>query len=463
MKFYLYLGAFFLGVFLGSVFEINIYTVFLSISLSFFIFLISVFDKNNFKKVIPISLFIFFISLGFFRIYLFDFNLDLSEFEKYVGQNISIVGVVVDEIDKREENQKITLAVNVLNSEELDEDVKVLITGSLYDNLNYGDEIKVFGKLQKIENFENDNGIEFDYINYLGKDNIRYLIYYPKIEILYSGNGSGIKEKLFSIKHSFVESFSRVIPEPHSSLLAGLTVGAKQSLGTDLLDKFREVGLIHIVVLSGYNVTIIADFIVKIFSFLPRFASLSLGSLSIIFFAVATGGSATIVRASIMALIAILARATGRTNQMTRALFLAGAIMVIHNPAILTFDPSFQLSFVATLGLIHIAPRIEKYFGFLTERFSLREFAVATISTQIAVLPLLVSMTGEISLISPVVNILVLAFIPLTMLLGFITGVFGFFSYYLALIPGYITYILLSYELWIVNIFSQIPFLSISF
>lgn len=462
MKFYLYLGAFFVGVFLGTFFNINIFHFVFALLVSLFLFFIAIFQKENFKKVFPLSIFILLFSLGLLRAFLFDFGRDLSEFEFFVGQNVSMSGVIVDEVDKRENNQKITFEVSSLNSDGVQKGVKVLATVNLYENLSYGDEIKIFGKLQKIENFENENGIEFDYINYLGKDNIEYLVYYPKIEVLSSNNGNFIKEKLFSFKHSFVKSFSQVIPEPHASLLAGLTVGAKQSLGTELLGKFRDVGLIHIVVLSGYNVTIIANFIVKIFSFLPKYLSLSLGSLSIVFFAVATGGSATIVRASIMALIAILARATGRTNQMTRALFLAGTVMVLHNPAILTFDPSFQLSFVATLGLIHIAPMIEKYFYFITERFSLREFAVATISTQIAVLPLLMYMTGKISLISPVVNILVLAFIPLTMLLGFITGILGFFSYYLSLIPGYLTYILLSYELFIVDIFSNLSFATIS-
>ncbi|MEK7147475.1 MAG: ComEC/Rec2 family competence protein, partial [Patescibacteria group bacterium] len=105
----------------------------------------------------------------------------------------------------------------------------------------------------------------------------------------------------------------------------------------DWLEKFRTVGVIHIVVLSGYNITIVAEFIMRLLAFLPRAARLAGGALAIILFAVMTGGSATIVRASLMAILVVVARATGRIYGITRALLLAGFLMVLHNPKILVF------------------------------------------------------------------------------------------------------------------------------
>ena len=82
----------------------------------------------------------------------------------------------------------------------------------------------------------------FDYVSYLAKDDIFYEIAFPKVELLSQGNGNFIKTKLYDFKNKFIDNFSQSIPEPHSSLLSGLLLGAKQSLGKDLLTDFRKAG-----------------------------------------------------------------------------------------------------------------------------------------------------------------------------------------------------------------------------
>src|SRR3989338_10307312 len=159
----------------------------------------------------------------------------------------------------------------------------------------------------------------------------------PRVALLSGGQGSWFVEKLFAFKESFIANISRLIPEPHAALLGGLVVGAKQSLGKKLLDDFRTVGVIHIVVLSGYNITIIAYFIEWLFSRLRKNLRLTLASLGIILFAIMVGASATVVRATIMALLALMARSIGRTYMVTRALLIAGSLMLLHNPKILVF------------------------------------------------------------------------------------------------------------------------------
>ena len=199
----------------------------------------------------------------------------------------------------------------------------------------------------------------------------------------------------------------------------------------------------------------------RFFSFLPHLAGISIGAIAIIFFAIMTGASATIVRASIMALLVLLARATGRTYAITRALFIAGFFMILHNPKILVFDSSFQLSFMATLGLIYLEPKIEQYFKLVPTKWQLREFATATVATQLFVLPLILYKMGDLSLVALPVNMLILAFVPLTMLFGFLTGVLGFVSTILSLPFAYVTYALLTYQLKVVELFASLPFASL--
>ncbi len=135
--------------------------------------------------------------------------------------------------------------------------------------------------------------------------------------------------------------------------------------------------------------------------------------------------------------------------------------MLIENPLILLYDPSFQLSFLATLGLVLLSPPIEKRLGFITEKFGIRGVVTSTLATQIFISPYLLYMMGQLSIIGIVVNILVLPIIPLTMLFVALTGLAGFVSVFISQILSWVSYILLSYELFIVKIFSNMPFASI--
>jgi len=470
--FYFSILSFIAGIAFCSILDFGLSFGFFWLFLAIIVWIIGRFLHHqpcNNRFIIILPLLFFFFGLGLIRCSLSNEAQQNYLLDDLVEQEVSLVGVVIDEADERENNTKLTVKTKEIRTSGgstsrsfvVNVEMKVLLTVPHYPQFEYGDEIKFLGILEKPENFLADSGREFDYIRYLAKDGIFYQMFYPKTELLSKGGGNFIKEKLFVAKKSFLGEVKKTIPEPEVSLLGGLLVGVKQSLGQELQDDFRKVGLIHIVVLSGYNVTIIAEFIMGIFAIFPRMVGMSLSALSIVLFAIMVGGSATIVRASIMALLVILARATGRVNDITRALFLAGFVMVLHNPQIVVFDPSFQLSFTATLGLIFLSPKLNKFFKFIPTKFYLREAASATISTQIFVLPLLLYMMGELSVVAVLVNLLVLMFIPVTMLFGFLAGMIGLISTWLSLPFSYLTYFLLSYELKVVELFADLPFASV--
>jgi competence protein ComEC len=158
-----------------------------------------------------------------------------------------------------------------------------------------------------------------------------------------------------------------------------------------------------------------------------------------------------------MVLVALLAKHTNRDYKASRILGFTIVLMLAPNPLLLVFDPSFQLSVLATIGLIWVSPLVSEKLTAVTERFGLREILSTTIATQVTVLPFLVYSMGNLSLVSLPVNILILSFIPLTMLLGFVTGLFGLVSLYLSFIPGVFTYALLRYELFVVRVGASIP------
>lgn len=389
------------------------------------------------------------IGLGQLRYNQSDLSGRQSDLQNEIGQRVSLIGIVSDEPEQKENYNRMIL--------EKEDKSKILVYVQNYPKFKYGDKLKIVGLLKKPENFN-----DFNWIAYLAKEGIYYEMYYPQTEFISGGNGFWIKEKLFALKEEFLSAISRVVPEPHSAFLGGITIGAKEGLPESLQEKFRITGVAHIVALSGYNITIVSETIMMFFSFLPQYLAIGGGVAGVILFAIMTGASATVLRASIMALLALTARATGRIYTVSWALYLAGFFMVLQNPKILRFDTSFQLSFLATLGLIYISPIVKNKLGFVTDKFNLREIFSATISAQIAVLPLLVYKTGLFSIVGLPVNFLILPFIPLTMFLGFAVGILGIFSALLSAPFAWASYALLQYELWIVDIFAKLPFSAIN-
>lgn len=384
----------------------------------------------------------------------------------FVDEHVTVTGVVVRDPDLRVSHKKIVVEVDVVHGgigEELHvNDVHILVTIDRHDVVTYGDLVVLNGRLLVPENFITDTGREFDYQNYLSKDDIFYQMFQPDVEVLDTGYGSRITAWMLSLKRVLVRSINRIFSQPEGSLLAGELFGEKSALGGELQDAFRRTGVIHIVVLSGFNITIVALFMIWLLTriFHPRVA-LFFGIAGIVLFALLVGGGATVIRASIMAILVIIARLIGRDYDVTRALFLAAFFMILHNPKILVFDISFQLSFLATLSLIYIAPHIEKKLGWVTTKIELRETLVQTLSAQVFVLPLLIYSIGEFSVVSVVVNALVVPLVPLTMLLGFITGIVGLVSQTIAGIVMVPSYVLLKLQLIFVEFFNRFSFAAV--
>ncbi|MDO8183557.1 MAG: ComEC/Rec2 family competence protein [bacterium] len=393
------------------------------------------------QKYILISLICFGLTLGLTRIYLVPQASD--ELVNKVGEKVEFTGILVAEPDRRDTQIRLTVRPNGFKD-------KVLVVAPTYGSYKYGDELKITGKLEWPESFETEAGKIFDYQKYLAKDGIFFIVNFSEIERIGGDEGNTVIASLFSLKSWFVGRLEKLLPEPESSLLAGLVVGEKQALGKEWNDRFRTVGLSHIVVLSGYNLSIVAKYILIIAGlFLSKNLSLLAGAGGIVAFAIMVGGGATVLRASVMALIALLARATGRLYQATIALIMAGVLMLLWNPQVLVYDLGFQLSFLATLGVIHGPVLLAPYFSKLTDRWGVKDILLTTLSAQIIVLPWILYTTGNLSLVALPANLLVLPVIPATMLFGFLTTFISPLAF--------IAHLLLAYILLVVKILAIFP------
>jgi len=397
----------------------------------------------GFRKMLIAVLCISFV-FGFLRVSVVNKD---SVLEKFVGKKVELEVLIIEEPDVREKFQHVV--VEEINSKE-----NIRITLSRFKDIKYGDTLKLRGKLELPENFENENGITFDYVNYLGKSEIYTTMFFPEMEMLESVQASKTKHYLFEIKEFAVKEFNENLPSPHAELISGILLGTKQALGEDLLSDFRRTGLIHIVVLSGFNVSIIVLMVMTALSSLPRIPKMIVGILIMTFFIIMVGAGATVIRAGIMTFLALFAKAFYHKTDLNRSLFFAGFLMILINPLILLYDPSFQLSFLATIGLVNFSPYIERKIVKIPGWCG-REIISATVATQIAVTPLLIFMTGEVSVVSTLVNLLVLPIIPFVMLVGLIVVVFSKLPFVLSFIPTSVLFWSLEYVLHVVKYFSQ--------
>ncbi len=478
LYFYSFIVSFIVGIVLESMFGFGIFFAILFAVLAVvLVFIRSV--RSTAQNSFLVSLILFGSAIG---IALVDFSAvsrNANALDSFVGKFAHVEGIVVDEPDIREQYTNIVIKVHtvvdvsapvVLDSAGLSrpkdlrdtipqnrKPVRIFVRVPHYPAFRYGDDVVFVGKISTPKNFLSAKETRvFDYRAYLAKDGIYYQMYFPKTSILGHNNGNIVYEKLFALKEVLMRNIIKMIPDPEAALAGGILLGVKQSLGTELLQKFRDTGVAHIVVLSGYNIAVVASAVAATTLFLPFTFRIIASVLGIILFAMMVGGGATVVRATIMILVVILARVTGRESDGLRALFLAGGIMVALNPMILLYDVSFQLSFTATLALIVLSPIIEKYFSFISQKI-LREILIATVSAQIFVLPLLLYHMGTISLVSIIANLFILPVVPIGMLTAFLLSVF-------ALVPilgsalAFVSYVILAYMIFAVELFVRVPF-----
>ncbi len=252
----------------------------------------------------------------------------------------------------------------------------------------------------------------------------------------------------------FTAVINAYLPEPHASLLNGILFGISLKTDPVFYQKLRTVGLLHLVVLSGMNITILAAIIGILTGFISKRASTLITILTIIIFIIFVGPQAPIIRAGIMGCLTLVAIIYGRKTVALYALLLSLFFIAVFWRQWLT-TISLQLSYGATLGII--------LFGQTKSQNELRKEIKTTLAAQALTVPIIFYYFRQISVVAPVANLLVASFIPALMIFGFLAAVLGKIHFFLGLIPAYICYGILSYIIFVIDWLAKLPFASISF
>lgn len=270
--------------------------------------------------------------------------------------------------------------------------------------------------------------------------------------------GEGVEKNiqlgwLSSFRQTLDQKFEHFLPSPQSQLLSGIVLGEKKDLPPEFRLALRDTSTLHIVVVSGQNLSMVAGFFLALSGLIKRRLAIALAFSAIIFYTLLTGAEVPVLRAAVMVTFAFLAQIFGRQSSSFWALALAGVLMLFINPRWL-FDLSFQLSFMATMGLIVVSPVLLKNFKSLPV---IGQDLAVTLGAQLMVIPIIAANFHQISLVGVFTNLMVGWTVPFIMLLGAILILLSYITF-LAEIVALVVNILLTYFVYIVELFASLPF-----
>jgi len=219
---------------------------------------------------------------------------------------------------------------------------------------------------------------------------------------------------LESVRQLVGDAIEASLPEPAAGLASGIVVGLRDRVDRDLAADFTTAGVSHVVAISGWNIAIVAGAVMAAASRLRRRRRALLAIVTIAAYTLFAGASASVVRAAVMAAVALLARETGRPAVAAAALGWAVALLVIVDPT-MAGDVGFQLSVLGTVGLIAWADPLEARLRRLAGGRipgPLAESLAISLAAQAATLPLVLATFGRLATVAPVVNLVVVPLIP---------------------------------------------------
>jgi competence protein ComEC len=386
-------------------------------------------------------------------------------------ETVEIHGMVAEEPDIRDRLCLLTFTASevTVNGEGEKVSGTALIQVPRYPAYRYGDVLKVTGKLETPEPFDN-----FDYKSYLARQGIYSVIYYPGVEILDLGQGFKPWQWIYSLRERLSASLARALPEPQGSLAQGILLGLRTNIPDSLNQAFSRTGTAHILAISGLNISIVIAMFLSLGILVfgrQRSTYIWLALVATWLYTLLAGMNPPVIRAAIMGSLFLMAEYLGRQGSAIIALAFAAAVMVGIQPQLL-WSVSFQLSFLAMAGLIFFYPYFQTWGRKgVTLFFKNREKIVptasiitdgfaSTLAAIVAVGPLIAYNFGVVSLVSvPATFFSLPALSPIIITTALVAFV-GLFAPLMAQILGWLAWLFLSYFLSVVQGFDALPFSS---
>lgn len=344
--------------------------------------------------------------------------------------------------------------------------------------------------LYTAENYSLSRGDRVEFAGTLDRSvivggNRKYTLEHPDILTITKVGGSTrtfqarLLAGMLSVQRKIARVLVEYLPEPHGSLLVGIMLGVKEKMPDWFYNDLVNTGTLHVVAASGMNVTIVASFLIGIFGlFLPKRMAIVWGIVGIGGYTLIAGASAAVVRAAIMGILCYSAMFLGREYWASWGLVITAVLMVLFSPQVIT-QVGFWLSVAATGGILWLSGSVESGMKRIGNRLRVEEQVVkiqpmvlrkmmimvwemvkmdlnTTICAQLTTTPIIFAVFGRISVVSPLVNMMVLWLVLPIMLLGGIKVLALLFGHGVSYIGAMLVYVPLEFFVKLVSSWSVI-------
>ncbi|MEK7482682.1 MAG: ComEC/Rec2 family competence protein [Patescibacteria group bacterium] len=405
------------------------------------------------KRFVIVGFCLIFLAIGLWRYEAHQQKIFFGPYRQLAQQNTAptIKGIIIKEPAISGSYAKLLIKT--------DNNEKISVMTDRWPEYHYGDRIKISGVIGLPAS---DAG--FDYSRYLMKEGVAGVMSWPIIEGLGENQGNPIYGSLLRLKSRMRQSFEQNLSPPQSSLLTAIILGDERPVSAEWKNILNISGIRHITSVSGMHIVIFSDILMGLGLAIGlwRGQAFYLALIALWLFIIMVGAPAPAIRAGVMGGLLLLGQKIGRENVAGRAVVMAAAFMVFQNPALLRGDIGFQLSFLATLGIIYLGPIFRSRIAVITGRNFLSELLAMTFSAQIFTLPILIYNFGYFSLVAPLANILVVPLLSAVMAAGFALGLTGMIWQTLAWLVSLPAWALMTYFLRVAEYASKIPMASIS-
>jgi len=377
------------------------------------------------------------------------------------GSSAIVTGIIADAPDKREKFTRYTVDARSIRRSQSGAAISVhglvLVTDkAMWPAYAYGNTVEVTGMLEKPGQID-----DFAYDDYLSRYGVYAVQTAQWIRPITGSGGNTLYGSLIGLRETVERRITLLMPEPHASFLMGLLTGSRRGMPDHLTKDFQVTGLSHIVAISGFNITIIVSLLGTFLFFLPLRWRFLPSVAGIILFTLFVGSNASVVRASIMGILGLVALQSGRLNHARLAILWTAFFMLCWNPKQLWYDAGFQLSFLAVIGLVECGDLINHVLRKVPEALGIREGLAMTFAAQAFAVPWIISLFGTLSLVSPLANILVAPFIPLSMLTGSLAVLLSWVWLPLGQLFAYVTWAFLSIVIFTCHTLASVPYASV--
>jgi competence protein ComEC len=330
-------------------------------------------------------------------------------------------------------------------------------------DIAYGDIVHLNGELASVKQ-ERNPGWEGSLV----RQGILSRMDYPTLSVMSVGQGNPFKAALIRVHQNGLAVLERLFPPPESDLLQGILLGDDSGIPVALQEAYKRTGTAHIIAISGFNIAILAGLFSILFTrLLGRWRGLVVAGLAIAFYTLLVGAGASVVRAAIMGILGLFGRQIGRRQDGLNSLAFTAAVMGMWDPQV-PWSVSFQLSFMATLGLVLYASPLQERFTRLAGKVlpagilkkvsgPVGEYILFTLAAQITTLPIMLYHFQQASLIALVANPLVLPVQSLVMVLGGVALLGGWVSLLLGQILAYLAWPFAAYTNRMVEALAALP------